>query len=419
MMQRVTLSLLGITLIGSGIMQGLSANGVQAETDLEEELREIQEDREHKEDEAERTEEEIEAVEEAMNELEEEMREADEEIAETTAEIREHEEEIEETRDNIERLEAEIEEIEGRIEERDELLRDRVRSMYQNGGDIEYLEVLLGAQSFGDFLDRVSALSAIAEQDQSIIEEHEKDHEMLEDRKQRVEEELETLEGYLAELETLMDTLEEQREDKDELMGDLEEEESALVKTLGDTENEAEILERQEEAKEAEIEAYDEEQRELERQEAEEPSTDSASSSDAPSASSGGELMMPATGRHSSGFGERWGDMHYGLDIAQGDRSNVPVVAAEAGTVIEARYMNGYGNTVLITHNVNGETLTTLYAHLDSKDVSSGDRVERGEEIGIMGNTGFSTGPHLHFEVHEGGWNQAKSNAVDPVKYLE
>ncbi|MDC3416143.1 M23 family metallopeptidase [Aquibacillus sp. 3ASR75-54] len=80
--------------------------------------------------------------------------------------------------------------------------------------------------------------------------------------------------------------------------------------------------------------------------------------------------------------------------------------------------MNGYGNVILIAHSVNGTVYTTLYAHLDSMSVTAGQSVSKGQTIGKMGSTGNVTGPHLHFEVHKGGWNAAKSNAVNPMNML-
>ncbi|MDI5791069.1 M23 family metallopeptidase [Bacillus licheniformis] len=92
--------------------------------------------------------------------------------------------------------------------------------------------------------------------------------------------------------------------------------------------------------------------------------------------------------------------------------------AAAAGTVYNAHYSSSYGNVVFITHNINGQTYQTVYAHMSSIKVQTGQRVEQGQVIGTMGNTGQSYGQHLHFEIHKGLWNNAKSNAVDPANYI-
>lgn len=136
-----------------------------------------------------------------------------------------------------------------------------------------------------------------------------------------------------------------------------------------------------------------------------------------PAVSSG--FVRPATGRITSEYGPRNGRMHHGIDIGRGGRMNVPVTAAAAGTVVEARYRNGYGNTVMVSHRMNGREMMTLYAHLASINVAGGQIVAQGEKLGLMGNTGASRGPHLHFEIHEGSWDTQKSRSVNPRKYVD
>lgn len=122
-----------------------------------------------------------------------------------------------------------------------------------------------------------------------------------------------------------------------------------------------------------------------------------------------GKFMWPARGGYvSSGFGHRWGRLHAGIDIAGvGDRT---IVAADHGRVVQAGWhRGGYGNYVVIDHQ-NG--YRTLYAHLASIKVKAGDRVERGQAIGVMGNTGNSRGVHLHFEIHHHG------RVVNPLPYI-
>jgi len=109
----------------------------------------------------------------------------------------------------------------------------------------------------------------------------------------------------------------------------------------------------------------------------------------------------------SSDYGPRWGRMHNGTDFALSSGENI--YAAESGTVCYAGYCGGYGNLVKIEHD-NG--MQTCYAHCSEIIVSDGQRVERGDVIALVGSTGNSTGPHLHFEVVSGG------NYVDPVTVL-
>jgi murein DD-endopeptidase MepM/ murein hydrolase activator NlpD len=134
----------------------------------------------------------------------------------------------------------------------------------------------------------------------------------------------------------------------------------------------------------------------------------SGSTSSAPSAPSGsGQLGWPVAGPVTSGFGWRWGRMHEGIDIAVG--TGTPVHAADAGTVIYAGWMGGYGNLIVIDH---GNGLSTAYAHNSSLIVGQGASVGKGFVVALSGNTGNSTGPHVHFEVRVNG------SAVDPMGYL-
>ena len=119
-------------------------------------------------------------------------------------------------------------------------------------------------------------------------------------------------------------------------------------------------------------------------------------------------LFYPLTGTLSSPFGERWGKMHEGIDIAVPVGTSVK--AAECGTVIFAGDGGTYGNLVKIDH---GKGVVTAYAHLDKITVSKGQAVNMNTEIALSGNTGRSTGPHLHFEVVKDGV------ALNPDKYLK
>lgn len=128
---------------------------------------------------------------------------------------------------------------------------------------------------------------------------------------------------------------------------------------------------------------------------------------DAPVLPSG--YIWPARGTISSGFGWRWGRMHNGIDVAA--PIGTPILAAAAGSVIAAEWHDGgYGNLVKIQHP---DGSVTLYAHNQKILVREGQAVEQGELIAEMGSTGYSTGPHLHFEVH-----LPEGEAVNPIAYL-
>jgi murein DD-endopeptidase MepM/ murein hydrolase activator NlpD len=117
--------------------------------------------------------------------------------------------------------------------------------------------------------------------------------------------------------------------------------------------------------------------------------------------------VRPGDGRLTSGFGRRWGRLHAGIDLAAGTGS--PVRTVTSGTVVSAGRESGYGNCVRIRH---ADGTETLYGHLSRILVSSGSKVAPGQQIGKEGNTGRSTGPHLHFEVRVNG------STVNPLTWL-
>ena len=116
----------------------------------------------------------------------------------------------------------------------------------------------------------------------------------------------------------------------------------------------------------------------------------------------------PVTGRISSPFGPRWGRMHNGLDIAV--NTGTPVRAAADGRVTFAGWNGGYGILVIVDH---GNNVETRYAHNSRLNVKVGQTVTRGQIIAYSGNTGNSTGPHVHFEIRHRG------NPVNPQNYLK
>jgi murein DD-endopeptidase MepM/ murein hydrolase activator NlpD len=127
---------------------------------------------------------------------------------------------------------------------------------------------------------------------------------------------------------------------------------------------------------------------------------------DAPEAD-GPTFVRPGLGRLTSSYGRRWGRLHAGIDLASGVGS--PVRAVTNATVLSAGWEGGYGRCVRLVH---ADGTVTVYAHLSAITVNTGERVVAGERIGREGNTGQSTGPHLHFEVRING------TPVNPVSWL-
>ncbi|MGB6407429.1 MAG: peptidoglycan DD-metalloendopeptidase family protein [Planococcus donghaensis] len=369
--------------------------------------------------------------------------ELDSQIVETQDKIDVAQAEIDQTKVEIDELRKSIEELERKIAEREELLKERARAIQLSGGSVDYIDVLLGANSFVDFIDRFSAVNILIEADREIMREQAADKKLLAEQKAEVETKLAEQEATKAELVDLKNSLAAQKNEQAQLEEDLKAEQARLAKeksTLEMEHNEtADIsasLEKQiasEQARLAEIARKAEAARLAKEAAARKAAAAAAAkatastskapvqavASSAPS-TGGSTFILPASGRFTSGFGGRdigvGAESHLGMDIA-----NVPgtrISAAASGMVSYAGNMGGYGNVVILTHSINGRTHATVYAHMSSINVSVGQSVSQGQQVGGMGNTGRSTGTHLHFEIHVGPWNGSRSNAVNPAPYV-
>lgn len=347
----------------------------------------------------------------------------DTKVKETNNKINQAEEEIKQTTREIEALFESIEQLEKKIEERDLVLRERVRAMQINGGSVNYLDVLLGANSFADFIDRFSAVSSLMEADREIMKQQNEDKEQLENEKKLVEQKLSEQEDKKAELEGLKASLDSQKKQKAGLVQELEKEQKKLNTEKASLETAFDEVHEMSKEVEREIVAEQKRMLEIARKAEEERKKQAAmnkpsspSTGGVPSVSSG-VWTKPANGRFTSGFGARVHPItgkrkvHYGVDLA--NSVGTPIAAAADGVVFRAGWHSSYGNHIMITHSINGATYTTVYAHLSSLGVSAGQVVNKGQVIGGMGSTGNSTGSHLHFELHRGLYSS--SNAINPV----
>lgn len=120
------------------------------------------------------------------------------------------------------------------------------------------------------------------------------------------------------------------------------------------------------------------------------------------------QVSKPAEGAFTSPFGPRWGTMHNGIDIA--NAVGTPILAAMGGTVIDSGPASGFGQWIRIQHD---DGSIAVYGHMETLDVSVGEQVTAGQKIAGMGNRGFSTGSHLHFELYPDG-----KTPVDPVPWF-
>ncbi|MNI26869.1 Murein DD-endopeptidase MepM [compost metagenome] len=301
-----------------------------------------------------------------------------------------------------------LDEAEARVESRDQMLKSRLRLMYMNGS-VSYMDVLLSATSFSDFLGRLEALKSIVNQDKDILESNIKDKALVEVKKQETEQQLVEVKQLFTQADAVRNQLQVKEKEKEVKIASLTKKEKKLE---GITEENEKLL-IQFAAQEAKLQAQ---------KRAEEAAKAAKNKSKPATASSftysGGKFGYPLKiqGTLTSDFGSRRDPItgkaeafHSGLDIAA--PGGTDIVAAENGVVIVASWWNGYGNTVIIDH---GKGVWTLYGHIrnDGTVVKQGDTVKRGQKIAEVGSTGRSTGNHVHFEV------RINENTVDPKPYL-
>ncbi|HEX4929349.1 MAG TPA: peptidoglycan DD-metalloendopeptidase family protein [Gaiellaceae bacterium] len=260
------------------------------------------------------------------------------------------------------------------------------------------LTVVLEAGSFSDLLDQLEFLNDIGVQDERIAEEVEVAKLQMQETRNATRK---TRKQVAATTHTVAVRTEEQRAVRDRLawtqreLATARRDKRATLATV--QEDKAHALEhmRSLQAQSAELAARIR-------------SAQSSSVVPAPTgAASAAGFVWPVHGILTSGYGWRWGRMHEGIDLAVAN--GTPVVSAAAGTVIIAGWMGGYGNLVVVDH---GNGISTAYGHNTSVTVGVGQSVAQGQLVAYSGNTGHSTGPHVHFEVRING------SPVDPLGYL-
>ncbi|MFJ7668110.1 murein hydrolase activator EnvC family protein [Lysinibacillus sp. NPDC097195] len=350
------------------------------------------------------------------------------EIDKTNSNIKNVLAEIQATNAEIKALEGTIDELMRKIEERDLLLQDRARAI-QAGGSVSYLDVLLGSNSFVDFIDRFSAVNALLEADRQIIRDQKQDKQTLEEQKQVLESKRQKLEEQKAKLERLKASLDGQKKEKNTLVDQLEKEQAKLKSEKVLLEKEySEALEISDELQQ-QIISEQNRLAEIARQQEAKRKAAAAAAAAAGNSNSGstvnapasdGTWIKPTNGRLTSPYGWRnlgaGPEFHYGVDLA--NKTGTPIWAAADGVVSYAAPLSSYGNVVILTHSIDGQIYTTVYAHLSAFNVSVGDEVSQGQQIAAMGSTGRSTGPHLHFEIHIGSWRGQAVGSVNPLKYI-
>ena len=331
-------------------------------------------------------------------------------------------------------LQAEIESLQVVIDQRTEKLNTQARYIQTDAGVTNIASILLSSENFSDLVGKITVVSKIVTANKDIVEQQEADQQKVEDSKVAVEEEKLSAEALRQDILISKNNVVAQKTEIDIQIAQVienyeltEAEKNGLESTRADLAAQTETISKDMVAEETRIAA--------ERAAAEQAASEAAAvaaaataannltASAAPTTTASSSytvnssgFIKPASGYYSSPFGYRLSpitggsELHRGQDIA----GSGAISAAQSGTVVTATYHASFGYYVVINHGtINGVTVETLYAHMQpGLLVAPGQTVSQGQQIGIMGTTGDSTGVHLHFEVHENG------GLVDPLNYI-
>jgi murein DD-endopeptidase MepM/ murein hydrolase activator NlpD len=312
--------------------------------------------------------------------LEKEIKDAEDDLSETTVKI-------DVLKIKITEVQEDIEIKQHAIAEKSKQLGDRLVYIFEDG-NVSYLEILFSSNDFSDFLTRYEMLSVIVSNDKELINTIKKERAELEMTKGDLEVSSKELEQVFTTQQNLKNDLEFRQNEKQKMLQTIQNEKAKYQEAIDELESNSYKLEQM--------------IRSIQVQ------------------SGGGRAgtgvytwPLPGYSTITSPFGMRFHPilqvrkLHTGVDIAAPSGANI--VAADDGTVIFSASNGGYGQTIIIDH---GKNMSTLYAHQSVLIAKVGDEVTKGQIIGKVGTTGWSTGPHLHFEVRVNG------TPTDPMSYI-
>lgn len=313
----------------------------------------------------------------------------DKELNAANAELLKLVNEVSAIESEINAKEADIKWLDGEESKSREVFKQRMRSLYEDN-KMSYIDILFESVSISDFLYRIEIIKQLADFDKEIID-------SIIHSREKIAEAKSVLEEKKVEVEVVKQKAQEAR-DK---VKALEEENQAVLDAIN---SDIASAKADQAAKEKEAARIQNEIKKL--LEAQNPNSKLTYTSG---------MIWPCPGYKTltSYFGRRFHPVlkiyrsHNGIDVAAPSGANI--IAAASGEVITSEYSSSYGNYIVINH---GSGVTTLYAHMSARKVSKGAKVSQGQTIGLVGSTGISTGPHLHFEVSVNGTRQ------DPQSYV-
>lgn len=316
-----------------------------------------------------------------LEDIEKDLEKAQKELQATEAKLRDTQQKLVNTQQQLEVAQAQV-------EDQRKTLNIRMKAMYMTG-PVDYIEVLMASTSFADFLTRLDMVKRVIDSDKNLLADFRAKKEIVEQKKAELEEEKRQIAEHKNNISRQKATIASRQADRQRLYAQLEAQEREY--------------ERQEEELQKDAERLSKMIQQIQ-----------AKSKRAYMGTGEFRWPVPSSTRVTSDYGWRIHPIlktrrfHDGVDIAAPTGSDV--VAADDGVVIYTGWYGGYGNTVIIDH---GGQLSTQYSHLSKILVNDGDKVKKGEEIGLVGSTGLSTGPHLHFGVRKDG------QTVDPWNWLK
>lgn len=427
-LKRILCAMLCVCMISIPMAIPTTVSAEDSISDLEQQLQQLEQENQKYQKILDDTKSDIAEKEEYKSALVSKVQVLDEKIAVTREKISSLNDDIKEKQDAYDKGLSEV-------EDQFDALANRLRILYMSGNATD-LEIIFGAKDFSDLIDKMELVKSLANSDKELISEIQTKLDELSTKKESLEADKKDLETQQASLKSDQDEFNKLISDNDEILKN-------LYASNSEAQNSLESAALQSDEIEAKISEYYAAQKAAAEHAAQASQSSSSSSSSSGSSSSGSSSSGSSSVIVPSGSGFAWPTPgfvslssewfedrevynHGGIDIAGAGIMGTPVVAAADGTVVATNSScthnwgksyscgcgGGYGNYVMISH-AGGKM--TVYGHLTSLTVSSGQSVSRGQVIGYVGSTGNSTGPHLHYECRLNG---VRYNPMSEYPYM-
>ena len=433
-LKRILCAMLCVCMISIPMAIPTTVSAEDSISDLEQQLQQLEQENQKYQKILDDTKSDIAEKEEYKSALVSKVQVLDEKIAVTREKISSLNDDIKEKQDAYDKGLSEV-------EDQFDALANRLRILYMSGNATD-LEIIFGAKDFSDLIDKMELVKSLANSDKELISEIQTKLDELSTKKESLEADKKDLETQQASLKSDQDEFNKLISDNDEILKNLyasnsEAQHSLESAALQSDEIEAKISEYYAAQKAAAEHAAQASQSSSSSSSNSSSSSSSGSSSSGSSSSGSSSVIVPSgsgfawptpgfVSLSSEWFEDREVYNHGGIDIAGAGIMGTPVVAAADGTVVATNSScthnwgksyscgcgGGYGNYVMISH-AGGKM--TVYGHLTSLTVSSGQSVSRGQVIGYVGSTGNSTGPHLHYECRLNG---VRYNPMSEYPYM-